>query len=131
MGGYYLNFALGHLHDRTGTYASGFFAFASIAAVALVALRAVAPGWTRAWLGEGGVAREAAHRAGAVGLVAFSPRRHGGHGERHTEKGSSTSEQPGLSPCTPPCSPCLRGERTHPPGVLPNEERTARSEVTT
>jgi NNP family nitrate/nitrite transporter-like MFS transporter len=62
VGGYYLNFVLGHLHDRTGTYASGFFAFASIAAVALIALRAVAPGWTRAWLGKGGVARDRARR---------------------------------------------------------------------
>jgi NNP family nitrate/nitrite transporter-like MFS transporter len=60
VGGYYLNFALGHLHDRTGTYASGFFAFAAIAAVALIALRAVAPGWTRSWLGEGGIAPTAA-----------------------------------------------------------------------
>jgi NNP family nitrate/nitrite transporter-like MFS transporter len=60
VGGYYLNSALGHLHDWTGTYASGFFAFAAIAAAALIALRAVAPGWTRAWLGEGGVARKPA-----------------------------------------------------------------------
>ncbi len=36
VGGYYLNFALGHLHDVTGTYASGFFAFAGIAVVALL-----------------------------------------------------------------------------------------------
>lgn len=59
VGGYYLNFALGHLYDGTGTYASGFFAFAGIAVVALLALRAVAPGWTRAWLGDGGVAHSA------------------------------------------------------------------------
>jgi len=57
VGGYYLNFALGHLYDRTGTYASGFFAFAAIALLALAALRAVAPAWTRTWLGEGGVAQ--------------------------------------------------------------------------
>jgi len=56
VGGYYLNFALGHLHDATGTYASGFFAFAAIAAVALGVLRAVAPAWTRSWLGANGVA---------------------------------------------------------------------------
>jgi NNP family nitrate/nitrite transporter-like MFS transporter len=58
VGGYYLNFALGHLHDVTGTYASGFWAFAAIAATALVALRAVAPSWTRDWLSDGGLARE-------------------------------------------------------------------------
>ena len=60
-GGYYLNVALGNLHDSTGTYASGFFAFAGIALVALAVLRAVAPGWTRTWLGEGGVAQPAPH----------------------------------------------------------------------
>jgi NNP family nitrate/nitrite transporter-like MFS transporter len=57
VGGYYLNFALGHLHSSTGSYASGFWAFAAIAAVALAALRSVAPAWTRAWLSDGGVAR--------------------------------------------------------------------------
>ncbi len=57
VGGYYLNFALGHLKDSTGTYASGFFAFAAIAIVALVVLRSVAAAWQRTWLGEGGVAR--------------------------------------------------------------------------
>ena len=67
VGGYYLNFALGHLYDATGTYASGFYAFAGIALVALVALRAVAPGWTRAWLGEGGRAQSVA------GVVAHEP----------------------------------------------------------
>lgn len=61
IGGYYLNFALGHLKDMTGTYASGFLAFALIAALALIVLRAVAPVWTRSWLGAGGVA----HRHGA------------------------------------------------------------------
>jgi NNP family nitrate/nitrite transporter-like MFS transporter len=59
IGGYYLNFALGHLHDITATYASGFYAFAAIAVVAFVVLRAVAPAWTRTWLGEGGVAHSA------------------------------------------------------------------------
>ncbi|MCW3061192.1 MAG: Nitrate/nitrite transporter, partial [Capsulimonas sp.] len=59
VGGYYLNFALGHLHDITGTYASGFYAFAAIAVVAFIVLRAVAPGWTKSWLGEGGVAHGA------------------------------------------------------------------------
>ncbi len=57
VGGFFLNTALGNLKDSTGTYASGFFAFAAIAAVAFVALRAVAPGWQRTWLGEGGVAK--------------------------------------------------------------------------
>jgi NNP family nitrate/nitrite transporter-like MFS transporter len=56
VGGYYLNFALGHLHDLTQSYASGFYAFAAIAAVALVTLYLVAPAWTGAWLGAGGVA---------------------------------------------------------------------------
>jgi NNP family nitrate/nitrite transporter-like MFS transporter len=57
VGGYYLNFALGHLHAATGSYASGFWAFAAIAGAALVALRAVAPSWTRDWLSDGGLAR--------------------------------------------------------------------------
>ncbi len=56
VGGYELNFALGHLKDATTTYASGFYAFAGIALVAFLVLRAVAPGWQRTWLGEGGVA---------------------------------------------------------------------------
>jgi NNP family nitrate/nitrite transporter-like MFS transporter len=56
VGGYYLNFALGNLRDATGSYASGFFAFALITVVALVALRSIAPAWMRTWLGEGGVA---------------------------------------------------------------------------
>lgn len=60
VGGYYLNFALGHLHDVTGSYASGFYAFAGISVVAFFVLRAVAPGWMRTWLGEGGVAHSAA-----------------------------------------------------------------------
>ncbi len=47
VGGYYLNLAMGNLHDVTGTYASGFFAFAAIAVVALIVLRSVAPGWQR------------------------------------------------------------------------------------
>ena len=62
VGGYYLNFALGHLRDATGTYASGFFAFAGISLVALTVLRAVAPAWTRSWLGAGGVAQPAPER---------------------------------------------------------------------
>ena len=57
VGGYYLNFALGHLHDSTGSYASGFWAFAAIAFVALAVLRVVAPVWTRIWLSDGGIAR--------------------------------------------------------------------------
>lgn len=59
VGGYYLNFVLGHLKDSTGTYASGFFAFAAIAAVALTALLSVSARWTRDWLGRGGKARAA------------------------------------------------------------------------
>ena len=56
VGGYELNFALGHLKDATATYASGFYAFACIAVIAFIVLRAVAPGWQQTWLGEGGVA---------------------------------------------------------------------------
>ena len=56
LGGFYLNVAMGRLHDATGSYASGFFAFAGIAILAIIVLRAVAPGWTRTWLGAGGVA---------------------------------------------------------------------------
>ncbi|HEY3330410.1 MAG TPA: MFS transporter [Capsulimonadaceae bacterium] len=63
IGGYYLNFALGHLHDMTGTYASGFYAFAAIGTVALIVLRAVAPGWLASWLAEGGKALSPAEHA--------------------------------------------------------------------
>ena len=59
VGGFYLNVLLGNLKDSTGTYASGFWAFALTALVALVVLRAVSPGWVRAWLGAGGVAQTA------------------------------------------------------------------------
>jgi NNP family nitrate/nitrite transporter-like MFS transporter len=57
VGGFFLNVALGGLKDSTGTYASGFFAFTAISLAALIVLRAVAPGWQRTWLGEGGVAK--------------------------------------------------------------------------
>lgn len=71
VGGYYLNFALGHLRDYTGTYASGFFAFAAIAAAALIVLRAVAPAWTRTWVGAGGVAQPSP--ASVPGILTPSP----------------------------------------------------------
>lgn len=45
VGGYYLNFALGHLHDMTGTYASGFAAMAAIALVSLLILRRASQFW--------------------------------------------------------------------------------------
>jgi NNP family nitrate/nitrite transporter-like MFS transporter len=62
-GGYYLNQAMGSLHDVTNTYGSGFFAYAGIAVVAVVALRLAAPIWQRHWLGQGGVAKAVApHR---------------------------------------------------------------------
>ncbi len=57
VGGYYLNIAMGNLHDVTSTYASGFFAYAAIAVVALIVLRIVAPAWQRSFLGAGGVAQ--------------------------------------------------------------------------
>ena len=57
VGGYYLNIAMGKLHDSTHTYGSGFFAYAGIALVAVLTLRAVSPAWQRSWLGEGGVAK--------------------------------------------------------------------------
>jgi NNP family nitrate/nitrite transporter-like MFS transporter len=57
VGGYYLNFALGHLHDWTGTYAAGFWAFAGIAIAALITLKIVAPAWTTSWLGANGIAQ--------------------------------------------------------------------------
>lgn len=56
VGGFYLNVLLGNLKDATGTYASGFWAFAATALFALIVLKAVAPRWTRSWLGAGGVA---------------------------------------------------------------------------
>lgn len=61
VGGYYLNFALGHLHDISGSYATGFYAFAAIAVVAAITLIVVAPSWQRSWLGKGGVAQDSAH----------------------------------------------------------------------
>ncbi len=66
IGGYYLNLTMGRLHDQFGTYASGFFAFAAIAAVGLVVLRQAAPGWQRDWLGEGGVAHVREPKRGRV-----------------------------------------------------------------
>jgi NNP family nitrate/nitrite transporter-like MFS transporter len=54
VGGYYLNFALGHLHDITATYASGFFAFAVIAGAALTVLSIVSRVWKRTWLSTNG-----------------------------------------------------------------------------
>ena len=56
IGGFYLNILLGNLKDVTGSYASGFWAFAVTALFALTMLKLVAPGWTCAWLGEGGIA---------------------------------------------------------------------------
>jgi NNP family nitrate/nitrite transporter-like MFS transporter len=56
VGGFYLNVLLGNLKDATGTYASGFWAFAATALVALIVLRLTAPAWTRSWLGAGGIA---------------------------------------------------------------------------
>ena len=71
VGGYYLNIVMGHLHDMTGTYASGFYAFAGIAIVALGVLLAVSPAWQRTWLGKGGVAAmpEPARERVAVGAA--------------------------------------------------------------
>ncbi len=57
VGGYYLAQEMGTLHDIFHTYGAGFFAFAGIAVVALVTLRAVTPAWERTWLGAGGVAK--------------------------------------------------------------------------
>lgn len=57
VGGYYLNFALGHLKEATGTYASGFIAFALIAGTALAVLRGISPRWVQEWLGANGVVR--------------------------------------------------------------------------
>lgn len=76
VGGYYLNFALGHLKDATGTYASGFWAFAGIAALALIILRAVSPSWTRNWLGADGIATNtptAVATPGTTTIVSAAP----------------------------------------------------------
>lgn len=59
VGGYYLNFALGHLKESTGTYASGFIAFGVLSLVALGVLKAVSARWVRDWLGAGGVVQAA------------------------------------------------------------------------
>ena len=66
VGGFYLNVAMGTLHDSLGSYASGFFAFAGIAVVAVIVLRAVSPGWMRSWLGAGGIAQATAATDQAV-----------------------------------------------------------------
>lgn len=60
VGGYYLNVAMGRLHDITHSYGSGFFAYAAMAAVALLVLRVVSPAWQKSWVGAGGVASSAA-----------------------------------------------------------------------
>ncbi len=57
IGGYYLNFALGHVHDLTGSYAWGFVTFGCVAGFALVTLRVVGRGWVGSWLGIGGQAQ--------------------------------------------------------------------------
>ncbi len=57
VGGYYLAQEMGSLHDIFHTYGAGFFAFAGIAVIALITLRAVTPVWERTWLGAGGVAK--------------------------------------------------------------------------
>ena len=65
VGGYYLNIVMGKLHDATHTYGSGFFAYAGIALVAVVVLRAVVPGLAALLAGRGrrGQGRRAAPRA--------------------------------------------------------------------
>ncbi|MEP6753855.1 MAG: MFS transporter, partial [Chthonomonadales bacterium] len=70
LGGFYLNIAMGYLHDSTGSYAAGFFAFSAIALVAVIVLQIVTPSWTRSWLDEGGVAK--AH-SGTSATVLASP----------------------------------------------------------
>ena len=57
VGGYYLNVAMGNLHQVANNYSAGFYAFAAIGLAALLTLRASAPGWQRTWLGAGGVAK--------------------------------------------------------------------------
>ncbi len=68
VGGYYLNFVLGHLKDATGTYASGFYAFAGIAVLAVLTLLAASPAWTRTWLGAGGTASGSVSPLPGIGL---------------------------------------------------------------
>ena len=62
VGGYYLAQEMGTLHDIFHTYGAGFFAFAGIAVIALITLRAVTPVWERTWLGTGGVAKAEAEQ---------------------------------------------------------------------
>jgi NNP family nitrate/nitrite transporter-like MFS transporter len=70
VGGFYLNVALGSLHDKlTGSYASGFYAFAFIAVTALCGLLWVASSWTKTWLGKGGIAQDAVVNSEAVRAV--------------------------------------------------------------
>jgi hypothetical protein len=62
---------------------------------------------------------ETARGRGCDGSTIISPRRHGGHGEKHTEKdGEKEPCSRALSPCAPPC---LRGEEASPPPHPPGE----------
>jgi NNP family nitrate/nitrite transporter-like MFS transporter len=50
LGGFLLPSLLGILKDLTGSYGTGFFLFAGMAAYCLMTLRSVEAGWRRRWL---------------------------------------------------------------------------------
>jgi len=54
LGGSILPNVLGQSKQRTGSFATGFAAYAIFALVVLVVLRVVAKKWTRSWVGAGG-----------------------------------------------------------------------------
>ena len=59
LGGGFITNALGLSKQYTGSYASGFYAFAACAVVVLVMLRFMQIRWTRTWAEKGGRARSA------------------------------------------------------------------------
>ena len=59
LGGGFITNALGISKQNTGSYASGFYAFAACTVVVLVMLRFMQIRWTRTWAEKGGRARSA------------------------------------------------------------------------
>jgi len=55
---------LGQSKQRTGSFATGFAAYAVFALLVLIVLRVVAKKWTRTWVGAGGRALSVATEEG-------------------------------------------------------------------
>jgi MFS transporter, NNP family, nitrate/nitrite transporter len=56
VGGFFLPSMLGYLHDQTGSFSGGFFAFGATALVCAGALALVSRSWQGAFVGQGGKA---------------------------------------------------------------------------